>query len=234
MPWPSWSRTCRRRPPGGEPREVQGEELVELAPLPVGEATSSPAGELFLERLAEAAPEHQLSADDLACAATICVAVDGVPLAIELAAARSRAFSLPEIAEQVRADPSSLSRVGRGRGGRQTVRAAVDRSVRLLAPDERNLHTALSVVPGSVTARMAAALIDGSPGDTESLIAGLVHRSLLVMEWPLGPGRPSRFAQLAIVRGHGAHALGEAGEQLTADRRDQLLGDTVIARPRMG
>ncbi|HXP56128.1 MAG TPA: BTAD domain-containing putative transcriptional regulator [Streptosporangiaceae bacterium] len=217
-----------------EPLESEGEELIELAPLPVGGADTSPAVELFLARLADAAPDRRLNRDDLAMATTICAAVDGVPLAIELAAARSRAFSLPEIAEQVRADPSALSRVGRGRGGRQTVRAAVDRSVRLLAPDERNLHTALSVVPGPVTARMAAALIDGSPGDTESLIAGLVHRSLLVMEGPLGPGRPSRFAQLAIVRGHGAHALGEAGEQLTADRRDQLLVDTVIARPRMG
>jgi DNA-binding SARP family transcriptional activator len=217
-----------------EPLEAEGEELVELAPLPVGGTATSPAVELFLDRLAEAAPDRHLNADDLAVATTICAAVDGVPLAIELAAARSRAFSLPEIAEQVRADPSALSRVGRGRGGRQTVRAAVDRSVRLLAPDERNLHTALSVVPGPMTARMAAALTDGSPGETESLIAGLVHRSLLTMEGPLGPGRPSRFAQLAIVRGHGAHALGEAGEQLTADRRDQLLVDTVIARPRMG
>ena len=217
-----------------EPLEVQGEELVELAPLPVGDTTSSPAGELFLERLAEAAPEHRLSADDLACAATICAAVDGVPLAIELAAARSRAFSLTEIASQVRADPSALSRVGRGRGGHQSVRMAVDRSVRLLDPGEQELHAAMSVVPGPMTAGLAAALVAQPPGETEGPIAGLVHRSLLVPEGPAVPGRPSRFAQLAIVRGHGAHALGDAGTEQAAGRRDQFLIDAVVARPRMG
>jgi DNA-binding SARP family transcriptional activator len=217
-----------------EPLQVQGEELVELAPLPVGDTTSTPAVELFLERLAEAAPDHRLSADDVACAATICAAVDGVPLAIELAAARSRAFSLPEIASQVRADPSSLSRVGRGRGGHQSVRMAVDRSVRLLDPGEQELHAAMSVVPGPMTAGLAAALVAQSPGEAEGLVAGLVHRSLLVPEGPAGAGRPSRFAQLAIVRGHGAHVLGDTGTEQAAGRRDQFLVDAVIARPRMG
>jgi DNA-binding SARP family transcriptional activator len=217
-----------------EPLEVAGEELVELAPLPVGDAASSPAAELFLTRLAEAAPDRRLSADDVALATTICAAVDGVPLAIELAAARVRAFSLPEIASQVRADPSSLSQVGRGRGGRQSVRAAVDRSVRLLSLDEQGLHAAMSVVAGPMTARMAAALTGGRPGETEGLITGLVHRSLLMPEGPLRPGGASRFAQLAIVRGHGAHALGEAGTERAAGRRDQLLLDTVLSRPRIG
>jgi DNA-binding SARP family transcriptional activator len=217
-----------------EPLEVEGEEVAELAPLPVGEATSSPAGELFLERLAEAAPDRRLTANDLACAATICAAVDGVPLAIELAAARSRAFSLPEIAEQVRSDPSALSRVGRSRGGRQSVRSAVDRSVRLISPDEQGLHAAMSVVPGPMTARMAAALAGKRPGEIEGLVAGLVHRSLLVTEGPLRAGGASRFAQLAIVRGHGAHALGDTGLEEAAGRRDQLLIDTVAGRPRIG
>jgi DNA-binding SARP family transcriptional activator len=217
-----------------EPLEVEGEELVELAPLPVGDAASSPAAELFLTRLAEAVPDRRLSADDVALATTICAAVDGVPLAIELAAARVRAFSLPEIASQVRADPSSLSQVGRGRGGRQSVRAAVDRSVRLLSPDEQGLHAAMSVVAGPMTARMAAALTGGRPGETEGLITGLVHRSLLMPEGPLRPGGASRFAQLAIVRGHGAHALGEADTERAARRRDQLLLDTVLSRPRIG
>jgi DNA-binding SARP family transcriptional activator len=227
-----------------EPLEVDGEELLELAPLVVsepaaGSAGTSAAAELFLERLAEAAPERQLNAGDLALAATICAAVDGVPLAIELAAARSRAFSLPEIADQVRADPSSLSRVGRGRGGpaaagRQSVRMTVDRSVRLLTPAEQNLHAAMAVVPGPMTVRMAAALAAVPPSEAEGLVAGLVHRSLLIPDGPLRPGGPSRFAQLAIVRGHGAHALGEDGAGRVADRRDRFLVDAVMARPRMG
>ncbi|MFC5064856.1 AfsR/SARP family transcriptional regulator [Actinomycetospora atypica] len=212
-----------------EPLEVDGEDVVHLAPLPLG-ASSSPAMELFLERYAAAAPERRLGAEDLATAAAICAALDGLPLAIELAAARGRAFSLAEIAEQVRTDPSGLSRVGRGGG--LTVRAAVERSVRLLAPDEQDLHAAMSAVPGPMTAAMAGALVDD--GAPHALVAGLVHRSLLTTEHPVRPGGASRFAQLAVVRGHGAHALDDAGTARVADRRDAFVVDTVVNRPRMG
>ncbi|MCD2189380.1 BTAD domain-containing putative transcriptional regulator [Actinomycetospora soli] len=212
-----------------EPLEVADETVVDLRPLPPG-----PAVELFTERLAQARGGTAPSDDEATLATTVCAAVDGVPLAIELAAARGRAFAVAEIAEQVRADPSALARVGRGRRGQQTVRAAVDRSVRLLGPVEQELHTAMSVVPGPMTARMAAALVDRPPAEVDALLASLVHRSLVVAEGPLRPGGPSRFAQLAIVRGHGAHQLDTDDAERIADRRDGAVVSRVVARPRLG
>ncbi|MEJ2868267.1 BTAD domain-containing putative transcriptional regulator [Actinomycetospora sp. OC33-EN08] len=212
-----------------EPLEAADETVVDLRPLPPG-----PAVELFTERLTHARGGAAPSDDEATLATAVCAAVDGVPLAIELAAARGRAFAVAEIAEQVRADPSALARVGGGRRGQQTVRAAVERSVRLLGPAEQELHTAMSVVPGPMTARMAAALVDRPPAEVDALLAGLVHRSLVVAEGPLLPGGPSRFAQLAIVRGHGAHQLDPETADRIADRRDGLVVSTVVGRPRMG
>ncbi|ODU06306.1 MAG: hypothetical protein ABS81_05110 [Pseudonocardia sp. SCN 72-86] len=101
-----------------EPLEVVDERVHVLGPLAAG-----PAAELFLERLHDVAGDHP--ADELAVTAEIVAAVDGLPLALELAAGRARAYSLAEIAAQVRADASSLSRIGRGRASHH---AAVERS----------------------------------------------------------------------------------------------------------
>jgi DNA-binding SARP family transcriptional activator len=215
-----------------EPLEVDTEVRVDVAPLAVGDR-AAPAVELFLERYAATGPDRRLGADDLATASAICAAVDGVPLAIELAAARGRAFSLTEIHAQVREDPSALARVGR-RGGHRGVRAAVDRSVRLLPAEERDLHAAMSAVPGPMTVATAAALVDAPVAEVRTALAGLVHRSLLVPTPSTSPGGPSRFAQLAIVRGHGAHVLGEDDAERVAERRDEAVVRRIVERPRVG
>ncbi|MCD2189382.1 AfsR/SARP family transcriptional regulator [Actinomycetospora soli] len=215
-----------------EPLEVASEVRVDVVPLAVGQ-TSAPAVELFLERYAETGSDGRLGADDLVTASAICAAVDGVPLAIELAAARGRAFSLAEIHAQVREDPSALARVGR-RGGHRGVRAAVDRSVRLLPAGERDLHAAMSAVPGPMTVATAAALVDAPRVEVQTALAGLVHRSLLVPAPITRPGGPSRFAQLAIVRGHGAHELGDVDAERVAERRDESVTRWIAARPRVG
>jgi DNA-binding SARP family transcriptional activator len=103
-----------------EPLEVDGEQVVGLTPLPVPAAV-----ELFLERLDTPPP-----ADALDSVREIVAAVDGLPLALELAAGRARAFTLTEIAADVRVDASALSRVGRGRTHHRTVREAIDSSYR--------------------------------------------------------------------------------------------------------
>ena len=165
-----------------------------------------PAVELFVERLT-AATGVELTDEEMALAQVICRSVDGVPLAVELAAARARAYSLTEIADQVATDPSSLARIGRGGADHhRTVRYAIEQTYQSLTAAEASLHRAVSVVPGPFTVGLAAAL-DGRPVDeTADLIAGLVHRSMLVPLGPARPGRPSRFAQLATVRGHAGHA----------------------------
>ena len=140
----------------------------------------------------------------------ICRSVDGVPLAVELAAARARAYSLAEIADQVATDPSSLARIGRGGADHhRTVRYAIEQTYRSLTGAEASLHRAVSVVPGPFTVGLAAALDGRQVDETTDLIAGLVHRSMMVALGPARPGRPSRFAQLATVRGHAGARVGQ-------------------------
>ena len=205
-----------------EPLDVPGEHVHRLSPL------SRPAAvELFLDRVDGAVDDG-----DLAVAGEIAAAVDGLPLALELAAGRARVYTLAEIAAQVRADASTLSRVGRVRGGshHRTVREAIDTSYRDLPAPLAALHRALAAVPGPFSAGLAAGLVGTDATDT---IAGLAHRSLLA---PLGPARPggaSRFAQLATVRGHAQHAAQRAGEDPAA-ARDAWVERLVRARPALG
>ena len=230
-----------------EPLGIEGEVVWNLQPLPLpvdgdpAEIRESPAVTLFLERLEAADPMLGAAvADDpdrLELAARICRAVDGVPLAMELAAARVRAFSLAEIAEQVGTDPSALASIGRGRADHhRTVRFAVEQSYRTLPPDEAGLHRAVSVVPGPFTAGLAAALAGLPTAEVHDLLARLVHRSMLVSLGPAGPGRPTRFTQLATVRGHATHAAAQdpTGTAELLDRRDQWVESLVTAHPRLG
>ena len=203
-----------------EPLEVDGEQVVGLTPLPVPAAV-----ELFLERLDAPPP-----ADALDSVREIVAAVDGLPLALELAAARARAFTLTEIAADVRVDASALSRVGRGRTHHRTVREAIDSSYRDLPRPLAALHRAVGAVPGPFTAGLAAGLV---AADVTNAVAGLAHRSLLT---PLGPARSggaSRFAQLATVRGHANHLVERAGED-PAGPRNAWVARLVCARPAMG
>ena len=220
-----------------EPLSTDLDEVVRTIPPlsadPTADADVPPAVELFVERLTTATGA-ELTDEDTVLARVICQSVDGVPLAVELAAARARAYSLTEIADQVAADPSSLSRVGRGGADHhRTVRYAIEQTYQSLTAAEASLHRVVSVVPGPFTAGLAAAL-DGRPVDeTADLIAALVHRSMLVPLGPTGPGRPSRFAQLATVRGHAGHASVSRREELVG-RRDAWVRELVAERPRLG
>jgi predicted ATPase/DNA-binding SARP family transcriptional activator len=224
------------------PLEVEGERLHRLGPLPLPEGdddvTASPAVALLLDRLAAAGADRE-DLGLLSAVVRIATAVDGVPLALELAAARARAFSLDEIAHQVTADPSSLARTGRGSDHHRTVRAAIEQSYALLPADEAELHRAASVLPGPFTVAAAGAVLGGPDAGplsgtvTADLVARLVHHSLLVPLGPARPGGPSRFAQLATVRGHAAHAAGPDTAVLRR-RRDEWIAALTRAKPPLG
>jgi DNA-binding SARP family transcriptional activator len=213
-----------------EPLDVHGEEISALDPL-----RNPAAVELFLDRLDALTPDGERDDEALATVREIATAVEGVPLALELAAARARAYTLTEIASQVRADASALSRVGRGRRSNapRTVRDAIDTSYRDLPPPLAALHRAAGAVPGPFTAALAAGLVDDTADEVTNAVAGLVHRSLLN---PLGPARPggaSRFAQFATIRGHASHLAAQAGEDFAA-RRDAWVERMVRRRPPLG
>ena len=147
-----------------EPLGLSGERLVIVDPLPVQASNDpgepAPAITLFLQRAREVASERLagLAPETVtALAGRICAAVDGLPLAIELAAARMQTYTLEEIADQVGTDPTRLSRPTSRTGERgSSLRAALDWSDRLLSEPERQLHRNLAILPGPFTASAAA------------------------------------------------------------------------------
>jgi predicted ATPase/DNA-binding SARP family transcriptional activator len=228
-----------------EPIGMPGEVLWSLSPLAVtagpdstsrDAASPAPAVELFLERLAGIDPTLVLDSDELATITGICDAVDGLPLAIELAAARTRSATLTEIADQIEADLGSLRRVGRGPSDhRQSLRSAIEWSYRLLSAEEQAVHRRLSVLPGAFTRSAAAAVASGPPiesTEVPDLLAQLVHRSLLS---PSRTGRrsgPTLYRQLATVRSHAARELDAIGEKYASEqRRDDWVEQLLSQRP---
>ena len=219
---------------------IDGETVINLGPLAVesegaaGDDTRvGPAVALFLERARIDAAS--VSAADLAIVRRICGAVDGIPLAIELAAALTAAYALTEIVDQVERDPGQLSAIGRGQARHhQTLAAAIERSHRLLSAEERQLHRRVAVLPGAFGRGLAEAVAGPDlRAQVPGLLAKLVHRSLLSVTHEDG-GR-ARFAQLAPVRAHAYRSLRAAGEvELAEDLRDDWCLALAQSRPRLG
>ena len=222
-----------------------GEVIWTLGPLPLEAVSSeerSPAAELLLARLAETMPALDVDETVRAQADEICSAVDGLPLAIELAAARVRTDGISAVVAQVALDPSRLRRLGQTRGSHHhSLRESIEWSYRMLSEDERLLHRRLSVLPGPFTADVAVPLA-ARPGDPQlsgvdadaipDVLAFLVHRSLLeAVPSATTTGRP-RFRQLATVRSHARRALIVDGEDAYAEgARDAWVQDLVARRP---
>jgi predicted ATPase/DNA-binding SARP family transcriptional activator len=208
-----------------EALELEGEVIYPVEPLALGDSS---AVELFLERLGAAAPGAVAALDpgDLHDRAVeICTGLDGLPLAIELAAARARVYTLDEIRNQVRFDPTQLARIGRpGTARRQSLQSALDWGHRLLTPQEQLVHRRLAALPGSFGVDAAAATVGLPLGELADLLPMLVNRSLLTSAPAPRTGGPTLFRQLVVVRGHAARALTQAGETgSTLDRRDEWV-----------
>ncbi len=182
---------------GADPAEIAGYESVRL----------------FADRAAAALPGFELSPANAGSVAAICRALDGVPLAIELAAAWVRALSADQIAERLADRFQLLTSGDRTAPARQrTLRATIDWSHDLLEGAERVLLRRLSVFSGwslemaeqvcADSALPAAAILD--------LTAGLVDKSLVVVE-PEMLGQ-TRYRLLDTIRDYSARRLAEAGE----------------------
>ncbi|MFF7210874.1 BTAD domain-containing putative transcriptional regulator [Streptomyces sp. NPDC008238] len=215
---------------------VNGETLCPLEPLPVPapgapeeDVLGSPAVRLFLERAAAVSPSGRMP--DAESAARICRALDGVPLAIELAAARLRSLSAADIAARlgdVLAGPDDrfrlLSRGSRTAQPRQrTLRGVVDWSWELLPEDERTVLRRASVFAGGWTLRAAEAICAGPAGDGAidaedmlDLLASLADKSLVVVDRPDALGDEGdgavRYRLLQTIRAYAAERLVETGE----------------------
>ena len=185
-----------------EPLGVPGEQVFGLASL--DEPT---AVRLFAERASDADAAFTMSDTDLFVLERLCRRLDGIPLAIELAAARVRMFSVAELAARVD-QRFRLLTGGRGAVERhQTLRAAIDWSYELLSSAERVLLERLSVFAGGFTldAVEAVAAGDGvTAAEVVDLLAGLVDKSLVIAD-RLGPG--TRYRLLETIRQYAEERL---------------------------
>jgi predicted ATPase/DNA-binding SARP family transcriptional activator len=181
---------------------------------------------LFGERAAAADPGFTLDAASAPLVAELCRRLDGLPLAIELAAARVRALPVAEIADRLEDRFRLLAGGARTLDPRQqTLRATVDWSWDLLEEPDRRLWRRLSVFSGGWTVP-AAEQVCGEGLDRADVLEGLfrlVDRSLIVRGTPPGAvatgGDRPRFRMLETMRAYGAERLAEAGELETVAAR---------------
>jgi predicted ATPase/DNA-binding SARP family transcriptional activator len=197
------------------PLGVAGEVALPVAPMTL----ATDAVTLFLERARAASPGLAVDAGDAGVVGRICEVLEGLPLAIELAAARARSLALPDIADRLRDRFRFLvswRRLTDARHG--TLREAMDWSYELLAPAERLVLERLSVFAGAfdLDAATAVAAI-GSEEAALDAIERLIDASLVVTI--RSPGSPMRYRLLETVRQHAAERLAEAGDEAATQER---------------
>jgi len=220
-----------------EPLSITGEALWTVGPLTLppdpavtsdgAERAGSPAPaagdfasvRLLSQRARAVRPGFEVTAANAVAVARICRALDGMPLAIELAAARLRTMDPEQVAARLDDRFGLLtggSRVAMPR--HQTLRAVVDWSWDLLDEPERALWRRFSVFAGGATLEAAEQVCAGPAaantviraGQVLDLLSALADKSLLTVRH--GPGGP-RYRMLEIIRAYGQERLAEAGER---------------------
>ena len=204
------------------PLKVRGETIYAVPPLAVPDAATSPSGaqlvgvpavELFLLRARAADPEFELDETNASAVRGICRRLAGIPLALELAAARVGGMSPSEIEERLGSGERLLATDTIGTPARQlTLEAALDWSYRLLRPAEQALLRRLSIFAGGWTLEAAEAVCvpDGVPTGIAAAMDALVEQSLIVRERDAAAGR-YRFLQ--PIADFASQRLDEAGER---------------------
>jgi len=180
----------------------------------VTEAIGTDAVRLFVERAAAIDPGFQLDTTNVSDVGEICRRLDGIPLAIELAAARVSSMSTGDIARRL-GDRFRLLAGGRRTAvpRQQTLHALIDWSWDLLTDSDRQLLRRLSIFSGGWTVQTAGPVVgdEGQPSDAADLadrLARLVARSLVVVD----RGAATRYRMLETIRQYAREKLIEAGE----------------------
>ena len=217
------ARSCERLVILATSREglgIEGELLMPVPPLGVpgtdadlAAITDAEAVRLFAERAAAVKPGFAVTAQNAAALAAVVRRLDGIALAIELAAARAPAMTVAELARRLERSFAVLAAGRRGAvAHHQTLRATIDWSYQLLAGPEQALLARLTVFAGGCTLEAAETVCSGDGIDPDAvfeLLAALVARSLVVAE---AHGPETRYRLLETTRQYGEERLGQAGE----------------------
>ena len=209
-----------------QPFDAPGEHAFPVAPLPI----EGDAVELFAQRAAAAAPGFAVTAANRADVVRLCRRLDGMPLAIELAAVRLRALPLAELADLLDSGFSVLTVTRRGGVARhQTLRTAIEWSHALCTPAEQTLWRRLSVFAGSFDLPAAEEVCADAvlpTGEVVHALIGLVDKSVVMRDSDVGGGGAdgiggapgaqagaNRYRLLDTLREFGGERLAESAEQ---------------------
>ena len=202
-----------------EPLALDGELVWSLPPLGVPRedeqdvetVRASPSVALLVDRIRAHNPTFHLDDRAVPAAAAIARRLDGIPLAIDLAAARARVLSLPQLASALDDRFALLATTNRGTPSRQrTLRAAIDWSWELLDDAQRRAWAALSVAAGPLDLELASQLLHAAEvgGDPLDRLRELVDRSVLI---PQTAATVARFRMLESLKAYGQERLAELG-----------------------
>ena len=223
-----------------EPLGAQGEWVQRLQglgtpwrddPLSLTEALGYPAVQLLVEHVCASVDAYELAEPDLDAVVRICRAMDGIPLALELAATHVPSFGLHQLADLLSERVNLLTRGRRTAVARhQTLHAALDWSHELLDDRERAVLRRLSAFRGSFSIHAAAALCECPRIDQDAAadaLVQLVNKSMVAMEGASTHGIPG-YRLLETTRGYAQMRLAESGEaRHVAQRHAQVLCDTL-------
>jgi non-specific serine/threonine protein kinase len=192
---------------------------------PLQTALSSDAVKLFMDRAMAVLPSFVLDSELAYSALRLVGRLDGIPLAIELAAARLRSLSLPQLEERLSARLKVLTRGERNAPSRrQTLRGAIDWSYDLCSEAERRMWARVSVFSGGFDLDAAERICSLDPideTDVLDLVEALIDKSILVREAGRTdvPSAHVRYRMLETIREYGEERLVEFGEQEAIQRR---------------
>ena len=211
------------------PLHLDGEQEFPLAPLPVppdsridanlGAVAASPAVRLFLDRARAVRPGFSLEASNATSIAAICARLDGLPLAIELAAAQVRFLSPSSILDRLTTRITSVTDRRMNLPQRQrTLEALVSWSYELLPADQQALLRRLSAFAGGAGLDEIERVVEGDPSvpDVIEGLAGLVDRSLVLH---VEGDASDRYSLLETIRAFASARLDEGGETASVTRR---------------
>lgn len=212
-----------------EALNVEGERIVPVSPLPDVDAAA-----LFVERARASRPDFDPEREPVGAVAEICRRLDGVPLAIELAAARMRAMSSLDVARRL--DRLRLLSGGaRGAHPRQhSVTATIDWSYRLLSEPEQRLFSRISVFAGGFDIEAAHAVCgdpDTTEDDTLDVLTALIDKSMVVVRSGVVP---TRYDALETLRSYGRERLQENGFGKSLNRRHATYYAELVERVECG
>ena len=225
------------------PLRVRGEQEYPVGPLALPASTrspseeevlGSPAGRLFAERARAASPSFEVTGENAVAVAAICWRLAGLPLAIELAASKTRFLDPDTLLSRL--DEALSTSWARDLPERQrTMRATLDWSHGLLTEPQQALFRKLSVFAGGFTLQATEAIGKGGAGTAEVLevLGGLAEQSLVTVERARLDG--VRYGMLEPVRQYARDLLEEAGEAAATRRRhaEHFLGLAESADPAM-